>query len=382
MLRGLNILVVGNWDYAGCGAFLASALNKYTPHNATSVRLHASTFGFQSDYSAPSAAELAALWKRADVIHIHDAWTSPPPMAMSKPTVVTYHGTLYRSSPDKYNAIAAANGWLETAATLDLTSDKVRWLPDTRPTLPLPQRAPKFKVCHAPSNRARKGTAKIIEACKGLDLELVEGVQWPEAVRRKATAWVTVDQFTYGYGCNSHEAWQMRQAVVSGGDAATLEKIRKRAGKGVLPFAAVPYEAGAIREALLRLRDDHAHYEEMVERGFAYYDKWHAARSVAHIAAQFYQEAIELSAGPRAPKSVVAVAQVAAPRSPMLMSVSGNVGRETVRGLSGREYHYRGGVPFAVDERDISTLLALRSKARGKGRSAKAVLTPLFVRVG
>jgi hypothetical protein len=127
--KNLTILEIGEWDFAGCGYFLSQAINQNTDSTARSVRYHPSTLGFPFDIQAPTDAELADLWKRADVVHVHDDYRPLPDGLQAKPTVITYHGSLYRAAPKTYDDKAKALGWIQTAATLDLTLLGPRWMP-------------------------------------------------------------------------------------------------------------------------------------------------------------------------------------------------------------------------------------------------------------
>ena len=64
-----------------------------------------------------------------------------------------------------------------------------------------PSDAARPLVVHAPSNREKKGTADLIEACAQLpvDLEIVEGVPHTEARERYARADIVVDQLNAGW---------------------------------------------------------------------------------------------------------------------------------------------------------------------------------------
>src|SRR5207237_6421408 len=73
-------------------------------------------------------------------------------------------------------------------------------------------------VVHAPSNRTRKGTEHVIEACRQLDveLEIVEGLHHDEARRRYERADIVVDQLNAGwYGLFAIEAVALGKPVVT-----------------------------------------------------------------------------------------------------------------------------------------------------------------------
>src|SRR5262249_28969673 len=71
--------------------------------------------------------------------------------------------------------------------------------PEYAPTPPPETERP--LVVHAPSNRVRKGTAHVIEACAQLpvELDIVEGLRHDEARERYARADIVVDQLNAGW---------------------------------------------------------------------------------------------------------------------------------------------------------------------------------------
>jgi hypothetical protein len=76
-----------------------------------------------------------------------------------------------------------------------------------------------LRICHAPRNRALKGTARIIEVCRemerrhGVELVLIEGRPHAEAIEIKMTCDIAIDQIGdmggTGYGVNSLETLSM-----------------------------------------------------------------------------------------------------------------------------------------------------------------------------
>src|SRR5262249_23680075 len=106
--------------------------------------------------------------------------------------------------------------------------DAVRWVPEAHvvpPGLDLrlfeaqsPSDRPRPLVVHAPSNRGRKGTEYVIEACARLpvDLEIVEGLPHDEARERYARADIVVDQLNAGWhGVFALEAMALGKPVVA-----------------------------------------------------------------------------------------------------------------------------------------------------------------------
>jgi glycosyltransferase involved in cell wall biosynthesis len=113
----LKVLQVGEWDYAGCGYFLAQAL-KVAGHESRVVRWAVSALQFPVDIVGPTDKEFLELWQWADVIHIHDALRRLAISLPPKPTVITHHGTVYRRSPQAIYDLAKGKGWLATVARM------------------------------------------------------------------------------------------------------------------------------------------------------------------------------------------------------------------------------------------------------------------------
>jgi glycosyltransferase involved in cell wall biosynthesis len=106
--------------------------------------------------------------------------------------------------------------------------DAIRWVPDAEVippgvelstfTVPPPSEHERPIVVHAPSNRRRKGTEHVIEACRqlGLELDLVEGLRHDEARRRYERADIVVDQLNAGwYGVFAIEAMALGKPVLT-----------------------------------------------------------------------------------------------------------------------------------------------------------------------
>jgi glycosyltransferase involved in cell wall biosynthesis len=106
--------------------------------------------------------------------------------------------------------------------------DATRWVPDAhvvppgldlRPFTPVPPSdSPRPLVVHAPSNRERKGTRFVVEACAQLpvDLDIVEGVPHEEARERYARADIVVDQLNAGWhGVFALESMALGKPVVT-----------------------------------------------------------------------------------------------------------------------------------------------------------------------
>src|SRR5262249_54225777 len=136
-------------------------------------------------------------------------------------------------------------------------------------------------VVHAPSNRAKKGTQHVIDACAELsvDLDIVEGVPHGEARERYARADIVVDQLNAGWpGVFALEAMALAKPVVSHLKADVVERSAEAFGARV-PI--VPATGETLKEALRPLVDDPAHRLELGAAGRAYVEQVHDVDRVA-----------------------------------------------------------------------------------------------------
>src|SRR5262249_24546089 len=144
--------------------------------------------------------------------------------------------------------------------------DAIRWVPDAHvvpPGLDLrdyeprpPSDAPRPLVVHAPSNRAKKGTQHVIDACTRLpvELELVEGLPHDEARERDARADIVVDQLSAGWhGVFALEAMALGKPVVAHLKPDVVERSAQAFG---IRVPIVPATADTLVEALRPLVED------------------------------------------------------------------------------------------------------------------------------
>jgi hypothetical protein len=105
--------------------------------------------------------------------------------------------------------------------------DDLRWLPESEVVFPginlveyqphPPSERKRPLIVHAPSNRGKKGTAEVIQACELLnaDLEIVEGLPHQQARARYEAADIIIDQLRVGwYGVFAIEAMALGKPVV------------------------------------------------------------------------------------------------------------------------------------------------------------------------
>lgn len=242
---------------------------------ATAFDQHASDWEYRAVRGAPSYLQFPAhdewawpdivrWWAEADIRHTHDH--APIVDGIHPPDVITFHGTGFRERPADHLALAAEVGARALVSTLDLwilAPDDTTWCPqiddlDWLATFRSPHPGATVRVGHAPTNRALKSTAELQQAITelqdaGADIELVliEGVSWHEALRAKGTCDILFDQTAFGYGGNAIEAWGMGIPVICGAADATLNEYERRFSH--IPF--VTATLSTIRPALEQLLD-------------------------------------------------------------------------------------------------------------------------------
>ncbi len=167
----------------------------------------------------------------------------------------------------------------------------LRWVPeahvippglDLREFTPVPPSDnPRPLVVHAPSNRTKKGTAQVIEACAQLpvDLDIVEGVPHVEARARYARADIVVDQLNAGWhGVFALESMALGKPVVTYLDPEIVEQAA--AGFGVrVPI--VPATKETLVDALRPLVEDTALRRRIGAESRAYVEQVHDIDKVA-----------------------------------------------------------------------------------------------------
>jgi hypothetical protein len=177
--------------------------------------------------------------------------------------------------------------------------DAIRWVPEAHVVPPglnlreyvarLPSDAPRPLVVHAPSNRGKKGTMHVIEACAQLPVELdvVEGVPHEEARERYARADIVVDQLNAGWhGVFALEAMALGKPVVSHLKPDVVERSAEAFGVRV-PI--VPATAETLVAALTPLVEDVSRRRELGAAGRAYVEQVHDIAVVADRLLDIYR---------------------------------------------------------------------------------------------
>jgi hypothetical protein len=291
----LSILSLSHMDLAGCGYILSQAINEHTDNVSHAIQWAPSYIQYPYEYLRPSPDVISDLWLKADVIHIHDAFNYRPPNLPERPTVITWHGNIYRNHPVLNNKNSIRMHRVQTVATIDLVplGDNL-WMPDTRYPISVAEKNKEFTVCHAPTDRDCKSTAMIIEACRiaNVKLELIEKVTWQECLIRKSRCHILVDQFKLGYGCNAIEAWAMGIPVIANGSKETIDGMVEMFGQ--LPFVTCEDDAAKLSEILSAFASDTSLLDTYAKNGKSHYEKYHSPMATAARAIEYYHKAIEL----------------------------------------------------------------------------------------
>jgi glycosyltransferase involved in cell wall biosynthesis len=177
--------------------------------------------------------------------------------------------------------------------------DALRWVPeatvippgiDLRHFTPVPPSDnPRPLVVHAPSNREKKGTRYVIEACEQLpvELDIVEGVPHDEARARYARADIVVDQLNAGWhGVFALESMALGKPVVTYLKPDVVE--RSAEGYGVrLPVVTATKET--LVAALRPLVEQPALRRELGAESRAYVERVHDIDRVADRLLDLYR---------------------------------------------------------------------------------------------
>jgi glycosyltransferase involved in cell wall biosynthesis len=144
-----------------------------------------------------------------------------------------------------------------------------------------PSDAPRPLVVHAPSNREKKGTRYVIEACEQLDVELdiVEGVPHEEARDRYRRADIVVDQLNAGwYGLFAIEAMALGKPVVTFLHEDAVARTEDAFGTTVPVVSAA---ADTLAAHLRPLVEDAAYRRRVGAASRAYVERVHDVEQVA-----------------------------------------------------------------------------------------------------
>jgi glycosyltransferase involved in cell wall biosynthesis len=250
---------------------------------------------------AQQAAAFARLLPQTDVFHFYFGLTLVPkslqfPLlrAARKKSVFHWLGSDIRGKTPPELAYGR-----RADAQIVGSYDAIRWVPEAQvvpPGLDLREYAPRPPsdaarplVVHAPSNRVKKGTARVIEACAGLPVELdvIEGVPHDEARERYARADIVVDQLNAGWhGVFALEAMALGKPVVSHLKPDVVERSAEAFGLRVPIVAA---DADTLVDALRPLVEDAELRRTLGAQGRAYVEQVHHIDRVADRLLDIYR---------------------------------------------------------------------------------------------
>jgi glycosyltransferase involved in cell wall biosynthesis len=250
---------------------------------------------------AQQVAAFARLAPTTDVFHFYFGLTLVPKSvqfpvlkALRKKSVFHYLGSDIRGKTPEQLAFGK-----RADAEIVGSYDAIRWVPeahvippglDLRPLTPVPPSdAPRPLVVHAPSNRQKKGTRHVIDACRQLDVELdiVEGVPHEEARERYRRADIVVDQLNAGWhGVFALESMALGKPVVTYLKPDVVE--RSAEGYGIrIPI--VPATKDTLVDALRPLVADPGRRRELGAAGRAYVEQVHDIDRVADRLVDLYR---------------------------------------------------------------------------------------------
>ena len=239
------------------------------------------------------AAAFARLAPQTDIFHFYFGLTLIPKSVqfpllrlLRKKSVFHYLGSDIRGKSPAELAFGK-----RADAEIVGSYDAIRWVPeahvippglDLRPFTPVPPSDnPRPLVVHAPSNREKKGTRYVIEACAQLpvDLDIVEGVPHEAARERYARADIVVDQLNAGWhGVFALESMALGKPVVTYLKPDVVE--RSAEGYGIrLPV--VPATKETLVEALRPLVESPQLRREIGAAGRAYVEQVHDIDRIA-----------------------------------------------------------------------------------------------------
>jgi len=242
---------------------------------------------------ATQASALARLLPQTDVFHFYFGLTLVPKRvqfpvlrATHKKSVMHWLGSDIRGkAPDELAFGKRAD------AQIVGSYDAARWVPEAHvvpPGLDLRDYTPRPtpdtqrpRVVHAPSSRATKGTAQVIDACAQLpvDLDIVEGLPHDEARQRYARADIVVDQLNIGWhGVFALEAMALGKPVVAHLKPDVVERSAEAFGVRIPIIATTP---ARLADALRPLVEDAELRRRIGAESRAYVEQVHDIDRVA-----------------------------------------------------------------------------------------------------
>ena len=228
----MKILMLAEIDYAASGHKLCDAINKHTEHE-----IEIWTGPYHNKLKHPNQTNIITRRNvrdvqkrvnRADIVHVKGDWIARDGYLglriQHKPTVQTTSGSFARKIADggygKFHPTGYSHVTLRTSFEPDLLYPEYSdiWTPHpidsigknvewTFPDVPV--------LIHTPTTRIRKNSAfaekvfELVRAKREIEVRVIEGVSFEEAVRRRKESTIFFDQFLVGfYGNSALEAMQ------------------------------------------------------------------------------------------------------------------------------------------------------------------------------
>jgi hypothetical protein len=249
---------------------------------------------------ATQFAALGRLLPRTDVFHFYfglplvpKSVQFPIPRALRKKSVFHYLGSDIRGK----SRAELAYGKRADAEIVGSYA-ALQWVPeahvippglDLRPFTPVPPSdSSRPLVVHAPSNREKKGTRRVEEACAqlGVELDIVEGVPHDAARERYARADIVVDQLNAGWhGVFALEAMALGKPVVTYLKPELVDQAEQ--GYGIrLPI--IPATKDTLPDALRPLVESPSLRREIGAASRAYVERMHDIDRIADRLIELY----------------------------------------------------------------------------------------------
>lgn len=241
----MNILFTGVVDWANLCHRIARGINATGRARARVWIAEPHPFGYQEDWIGQECEEASTYAETCDwVVTTGDGYAMTYAVAQeiqrrsSAKVAVTHAGSEFRRNYLELLDMDKAIGARARFVGMDsLHLAGIGQVFDKTPTYPYwstcepveigaelaPVSGP-IVVAHSPSVRSKKGTELILRALEqaqrefGIEIELIEGVSFKDAIARRARAHIFVDQLNPevgGFGCSAVEAMAQGCAVIA-----------------------------------------------------------------------------------------------------------------------------------------------------------------------
>ena len=248
----MNITLISYWDNGQQMQLLAEALRKYTDHDALHLTIQKTTLGYDSDlwlwdYSTSMKFhDLRDRLKDYDDFFIfselrpNDSTLKELLIKLGSYKKITRNNAMVRTTGEltrQYPGFGLFSrlqkGWICTGGLNDFDiAMKLGFVGPTRNICPvdkIPKPNPtkdKIRICFAPTKKSKgipeyeKVTAKLTNEYDDIELIMILGKSWKEAIEIKSTCNITFDQLTQyiptmTYANSAIESMWLKQPVVS-----------------------------------------------------------------------------------------------------------------------------------------------------------------------